>query len=66
MAYRDCPHTPGIVCDGRGGCERCGWMPPEEKRRLEMVRDGKVKKSLWGKTRLWIKKKISGGQHEKV
>lgn len=57
MEY-DCPHNPGgVVCHNMARCAECGWYPPEEKRRLEMIRDGKMKKSLSDKTRLWIKKK---------
>lgn len=66
MAYKDCPHTPGIICDGRGGCERCGWEPNEKQRRKQAIDAGKMHKNMWGISRLRIKKKISGGEHEKV
>ena len=56
MSYRDCPHTAGIICAGRG-CERCGWNPSEDQRRKEMIADGKMEKTLFGKTKLYIKKK---------
>ena len=55
----NCPHTSGVVCSERQKpCERCGWHPDETQRRLVMIRDGKMKKTAWGKSRLKISKKI--------
>lgn len=61
MAYRDCPHTPGVVCDSKGSCERCGWYPPEGGRRLQDIRDGKMSKGFWGMLKLRIKKSRPSG-----
>ena len=57
MAYRDCPHTPGIMCDTKSSCGRRGWFPKEDERRKKMIDDGKLRKNLWGVSRLWVNKK---------
>lgn len=57
MAERDCPHNSGVVCDGRAVCTHCGFYPPEEKRRLAMVRAGRLKVGASGKHCLHLKKK---------
>lgn len=62
MAYRDCLHTPGVICDSKGSCERCGWEKKEQQRRKAAIDAGKMYKNLWGVSRLLIKKKKSGGQ----
>lgn len=61
MAYRDCPHTPGIVCDSRSECRWCGWHPKEIERRQELIRDGKLSKGFWGMLKLRVKKKSRPG-----
>ena len=61
MAYRDCPHTPGVTCDSKGSCERCGWEPKEQKRRKAAIDAGKMHKNLFGVSRLKIKKKSRPG-----
>jgi hypothetical protein len=58
MAYRDCPHTPGIMCDTKSSCERCGWYPQEAERRKKMIADGQMSTGAWGRKWLRIKKKI--------
>ena len=30
-----CPHNIGVVCVEQSPCERCGWYPPEARRRRE-------------------------------
>lgn len=54
----NCPHTPGVVCNDRHKpCERCGWHPDEIQRRLEMIQNRGLYKTLWGKRKLKISKK---------
>lgn len=56
MAYRDCPHTPGITCDSKYSCKRCGWFPKEAERRKKMIQAGKLEENYFGKSGLYIKK----------
>lgn len=56
MAYRDCPHTPGVVCDSRSECRWCGWHPKEIEPRKKMIAAGEMSE-LWGEKKLRIKKK---------
>ena len=62
MAYRDCPHAPGVTCENQSECKGCGWEQEEQKRRKAAIDAGKMYKNLWGVSRLQIKKKKSGGQ----
>ena len=57
MAYRDCPHTPHVICDKQSECRRCGWEQKEQQRRKAAIDAGKMHKNLWGVSRLRIKKK---------
>ena len=58
MAERECPYNSGVTCDFRTLCARCGFYPSEEKRRLKMIRAGRLEKNLLGKFKLRIPKKV--------
>lgn len=57
MAYRDCPHTPGIICDSRSECRFCGWHPKEIERRQKVLDSEGLHTNALGKKKLRIKKK---------
>ena len=57
MAYRDCPHTPGVICDNQSECKRCGWEQKEAKRRLQAIEDGRPVRNRKGLQYFPVKKK---------
>ena len=59
MAYRDCPHTPGVMCDSRSECRWCGWHPKEIERRKKMIDAGHLSTTPWGNQRLRVKRKAA-------
>ena len=57
MAYRDCSHTPGIICDSRSECRFCGWHPKEIERRKKILESEGLYTNALGTKKLRIKKK---------
>lgn len=53
MAFRDCPHTPGVICDSRSDCRWCGWHPKEVEYRKKMIADGQMSTDAFG--RKWLR-----------
>jgi len=47
MAYRECPHTGGVLCDAQVRCSVCGWNPAVaeyRKSKLQAPKKPKEKK----------------------
>ena len=55
MAYRDCIHTPNVLCD-RPACKGCGWEPKEARRRMERIDRGERKEDKNGLQYLPVKR----------
>ena len=52
----NCEYNCGVICSAKARrCERCGWNPQEDKRRLKMIRNGEMS-DLWNVKKLRIKK----------
>ena len=41
MAYRECPHTGGVLCNAQVRCAVCGWNPEVARLRQEKLRQPK-------------------------
>ena len=51
MAYRDCPHADGVICDQQVRCSVCGWNPQvAEFRRNKRMQPKQDKKSRPGES----------------
>lgn len=59
MEYRDCIHTPNVLCD-RTTCKTCGWEPKEARRRMERIDRGELLKDRDGREYLPVKRSGQG------
>ena len=57
MAYRNCPHNSGVICDGKDICERCGWERKEAARRMHIVQNESPSVNWKGQKYFPLKKK---------
>lgn len=42
MAYRECPHNGGVLCQHQARCKVCGWNPAVAQLRQEKLREPKT------------------------